>query len=130
MPEIVPQTPSNAEQVIENKQAAMSLENSKKKFIKEMVFTHGPLWWENLKRDLTLDPVTNLPKDKDAYRSAMIEFNKLQARVLPTEITGADGEQLVLNVVQWVKEKEDKYIDAPSYAINEKGKEDNESNEE
>jgi len=93
----VDKKPSVSEEILKNKETAMSLEHSKRKYIKEMVFQHGPLWWDNLKRDLSN------PEDKESYRSAMIEFNKLQARVLPTEITGADGEQIVLNVVQWAK---------------------------
>lgn len=86
----------------EKKLAVLAVDNNKRAFIKEMVFKHGPLWWENIVKDMTRDE-NNIPVDKELYRVAITEFNKLQARVLPTEITGGDGEQLVMNIVQWTK---------------------------
>lgn len=84
----------------ENKQVAKLASGQKTAYIRDKVFEFGPLFWDKLREAMTSD-------DKDERRMAMIEYNKLQARVLPTEISGADGEQLVLNVVQWTKPKED-----------------------
>ena len=91
--------PSDIKKLNENKLAALSMEKNKKQFIKEMVFKFGPIWWEEFAAAMSSD-------DKDMKRMAMMEFNKLQCRVLPTEISGADGEQMVLNVVQWTKPRE------------------------
>lgn len=82
----------------ENKLGALSLEKNKKMFTKEMVFKYGPLWWEEFEMAIRSE-------DKDMKRMAMVEYNKLQCRVLPTEITGADGEQMVLNVINYTKPK-------------------------
>lgn len=91
-------TSADIQTLQDNKLGALSLEKSKKMFTKEMVFKYGPLWWDEFANAMVSD-------DKDMKRMAMVEFNKLQCRVLPTEITGADGEQMVLNVINYTKPK-------------------------
>lgn len=65
---------------------------NKTAYIKEKVFEYKKKWWDKWEQMMDSD-------DKNESRAALIEYNKLQCRILPTEITGADGEQLILNVV-------------------------------
>lgn len=81
------------EQKIKNLQVT-----NKSAYIKERVFKYKELWWSNFEKDLERNE-DGTPKDKDLYRTAFIEYNKLQGRILPTEITGPDGDQLILNIV-------------------------------
>lgn len=76
----------------ENKTVALSAEKNKTAYIKERVFKYKEDWWKKWEEMLNGD-------DKDERRTALMEYNKLQCRILPTEITGQDGEQLLINVI-------------------------------
>lgn len=67
-------------------------------YIKELVHKLHPIWWAQILDDL------NAPKDSDRYRTAIVEMNKLQCRVLPTEVgQSADSDAITLNITNFVK---------------------------
>jgi hypothetical protein len=72
----------------EAKTEANFLSGNKSAYIAEKVSKYNQLWWANLTDMLSSD-------DKAERNTAMIEYNKLQCRVLPTQITGADGKDLL-----------------------------------
>jgi hypothetical protein len=72
----------------EAKTEVKAIEGSKSAYIADKIFKYNTLWWANL-TDMLTSP------DKVERNTAMIEFNKLQCRVLPTQITGADGKDLL-----------------------------------
>lgn len=79
------------------KAETLAVEGKSTAYVKKMVERFHPFWWNNLMADLNSE-------DKDVRKSAMIEFNKLQCRVLPTEIgQSADSEAITLNIQQFVK---------------------------
>jgi hypothetical protein len=60
---------------------------NKSAYIKEKVFEYKKKWWDKLDSMICSD-------DKDEVKTAFVEYNKLQSKILPTEITGADGKEL------------------------------------
>jgi len=70
------------------KTEAKALEGSKSKYISDKVFQFNKMWWDNIQMMMLSD-------DKTERNTAMVEFNKLQCRILPTQITGADGKDLL-----------------------------------
>lgn len=53
---------------------------------------YSPAWWEILMAML-------YGESKEDRRFAMAEYNKLQVKTLPTQVTGKDGEPIV---VKWL----------------------------
>ena len=68
------------------------LSNRKTQYIKDKVFEYSDLWWKEFE-------IMMHSENKDERKTALAEFNKLQCRVLPTEIKSPDGEGLVVKVV-------------------------------
>jgi hypothetical protein len=56
-------------------------------YIREKVFEYKTLWWDRIAEMMGSD-------DNDLVKFALSEVNKLQSKILPTEITGADGKDL------------------------------------
>lgn len=79
--------------LVEKKKESLQHTN-KSAYIKEKVFEYKQKWWEALDKMFKSE-------EKDERRTAIVEYNKLQCRILPTEITGPDGDQVVLNVVNY-----------------------------
>lgn len=75
-----------------NKLGALSLEKNKKTYIREMVHKLGPLWWEKLEQSLKSD-------DINERRMALIEYNKLQTKMLPTQLEDSDGNNIMVNII-------------------------------
>lgn len=61
-------------------------------YIKDRVYKHRKLWWATWEAMLTSD-------DENQRKVALIEYNKLQLRVLPTQLEGANGQSVVVNIV-------------------------------
>lgn len=79
-----------------NKLEAQAI-NNPKAFVRTMVTNNGPLWWTHWREDMESE-------DPSIRRNAMIEYNKLQARMLPTELTGADGATAIINIMNYATE--------------------------
>lgn len=61
------------------------------KYIKAKLFKNRDLWWDSIELDLISD-------DFKVRRSAQIEYNKLQARVLPTELTSPEDGGIIVKI--------------------------------
>jgi len=59
------------------------------KMIRDNVKKHCPEWWEAWKKAM-------VSTDKDERKLAMQEFNKLQAKLMPTIVGGEDDKPLVI----------------------------------
>jgi len=93
------------EAVEKEKAEIAGLEGRSTTYIKAKVFENHKTWWKAISHDLE-------SKDFKIRKSAMIEFNKLQCRVLPTELgQAADSDGIVLKVISYQinnDKKEDK----------------------
>ena len=66
-------------------------------YIKDRVYKYRHEWWKAWIEALH-------SKDKDMKKVALIEFNKLQGRVLPTQLEGTAGQQIMVNVIgMWIE---------------------------
>jgi hypothetical protein len=63
-------------------------------YVRARVFQYRDKWWEDLDRMRTSE-------DKDERKCAMIEFNKLQCRVLPTQLENGDSSALTVQVMNY-----------------------------
>lgn len=61
-------------------------------FIKDRVDKYKSEWWREWYKMLKSD-------EKDLKKTAIVEYNKLQGRILPTQLEGTNGQQIVVNVV-------------------------------
>lgn len=100
MPAIIESTISPAEadatvQAIQDKKVEMmQYDKNKSSYIKEKVFKYNEDWWKQYLELKASD-------DANDRRLAFVEYNKLQNRVLPTQITGEDGKGIVMNVINY-----------------------------
>lgn len=79
--------------VLQEKKALANLALGKTTtYIKDRVYKHRKLWWETWEAMLTSD-------DENQRKVALIEYNKLQLRVLPTQLEGTNGQSVVVNIV-------------------------------
>lgn len=83
----------------EKKNQELLLNGQKTKYIRNKVFQFGPLFWENLERDMQSD-------DPKVKQFAMSEYNKLQARVLPVELE-TQNEGITVRMMSSLKEHDD-----------------------
>lgn len=66
-------------------------------YIKDRVYKYRKEWWDKWLEMLHA-------KDKDLNKVALIEFNKLQWRVLPTQLEWTAGQQIMVNVIgMWIE---------------------------
>ena len=65
---------------------------NKSQYIKSKVFQFGTTWWDKWEAMMNSG-------DKDLEKTAMMEYNKLQSKILPTEISGADGKDLPTSII-------------------------------
>lgn len=63
-------------------------------YIKALIHQHHGLWWRTIVEDMESD-------DPKIRRSAQIEFNKLQCRVLPTELTSPEDGGITVKVLNY-----------------------------
>lgn len=103
--------------MLEQKLARYEVDGKIRLYIKEKINEKYLLWWQKWEEMLNSD-------DRKDVSTAMIEFNKLQARILPTQITDEDGNNLSVNIVNYVsssslpngKENDEKKIIEGKYA--------------
>jgi hypothetical protein len=88
------QATSLIEELEEKKTQGLIAQNRKTQYIKEKVFKYADKWWEAWQEMMDSE-------DKNDRKVALAEYNKLQAKILPTEITGADGENLIVKIVNF-----------------------------
>jgi len=63
-------------------------------YIKAMVDKNRKLWWDALEEDLvSTDPIVR--------RTALMEYNKLQCRILPTELTSPEDGGIVVKLMSY-----------------------------
>ncbi|MEY2595069.1 MAG: hypothetical protein RI965_341 [Bacteroidota bacterium] len=80
--------------VAESRAANQIASGKTQQYIRDNVLKHNQLWWKNLEADL-MDP------DPSVRRMAMIEYNKLQCKVLPNEFASGDESGIVFKVVSY-----------------------------
>jgi hypothetical protein len=78
----------------EAKTEASQYSNNKSSYINDKVFKYNNIFWAEL---LRLAGSESLPDRK----FALAEYLKLAQKVLPTQLTGTDGNGLVVNVMNW-----------------------------
>jgi hypothetical protein len=76
-----------------NKQEALAI-NDPKAFIKNQVRKNAALWWRTWEEDMNHE-------DFAVRRNAQIEYNKLQCRVLPTELTSPEDGGVIVKLAQY-----------------------------
>lgn len=85
---------SDIDKLMESKAISLQYEKSKTTYIREKVFKYNQEWWDTYREMKTSDD----PLDR---RLAFLEYNKLQQKVLPTQISSEDGKGIVVNVMKW-----------------------------
>lgn len=79
--------------ILKEKKALAALAQGKTTtYIKDRVYKHRKLWWEAWEQMMNSDDITE-------KKIALIEYNKLQLRVLPTQLEGTNGQSVVVNIV-------------------------------
>jgi phage-related tail protein len=79
--------------LLQEKKSEMLLANNKvASYIKDSVFKYRKEWWTKWLEML------NSP-EKGMQKTAIIEYNKLQGRVLPTQLEGTAGNQIMVNIL-------------------------------
>jgi hypothetical protein len=96
------------QEITENNLRNVAVDGSKSQFIKMMVEENRGLFWSVWKEMMS-------SSDKNERRAAMIEYNKLQARMLPTEITSPDGEGLIVKIVNYAAQAQNNALDEPDF---------------
>ena len=66
--------------------------------IRENVDKYSELWWNRWEQSMTSD-------DKQERLHAMTEFNKLQCKMIPTEVTGAEGGEILIKIAKEISDK-------------------------
>jgi len=62
--------------------------------VRQKIDKYHPLWWERWLVMMDSD-------DKQERFEAMREFNKLQCKMIPTQITGEDGQPISVNIINY-----------------------------
>jgi hypothetical protein len=83
---------SEIEVLQEKKAETMLANNQTASYVKDRVFKYRKVWWTKFKEMIESE-------DPQAQRTAFIEYNKLQARVLPTQLEGTQGNQIMVNII-------------------------------
>jgi hypothetical protein len=80
-------------EVLKEKKALAALAQGKTTtYIKDRVYKHRKLWWANWEAMMNSEDVSE-------RKLALVEYNKLQLRVLPTQLEGTNGQSVVVNIV-------------------------------
>lgn len=91
---LLPSIPSS-EELIKSSNENLAISGKKNTFIKAKVMENHKMWWNTIEQGMMQD------EDRELKRLCIIEYNKLQCRLLPTEITGDDGENLTVKVINY-----------------------------
>ena len=78
-------------------------------FIKAKVAANRNLWWSALEQDLR-------DEDPKIRRAAMIEYNKLQVRILPTELSTTDTGGITVQIMGYGANAEENTIQDAVFA--------------
>lgn len=98
---ITPQEATESLQKLQEEKAiTQAINGPKSAYLKALVYKHHEIWWNAIKNDMQSD-------DPDIRAKAMVEFNKLQCRVLPTEFSSPEGEGIVIKVQNFTREREE-----------------------
>ena len=121
MSDIIKTVEKDIENLVETKKENLQFTN-KSAYIKEKVFQYKKDWWDRFEAMLNSD-------DKDERKTAFAEYNKLQSKILPTEITGADGATLptalVINLNKDVPNANNQSTSEATTGLDEAGGQDN-----
>ena len=93
-----------SEELLKSSNDNLAITGKKNTFIKAKIMENHRLWWDNI-----IDGMTQT-EDRELRRLCLIEYNKLQCRLLPTEITGEDGENLTIQVINYAVQNNIKTI--------------------
>jgi hypothetical protein len=75
----------------------------KGQYIKSKVLEQAPLWWDIMYQ-------LGTSGDTDSMKLYIQEYNKIQGKIIPTEITGKDGDALTIEIIDYAQ-KEVKMIE-------------------
>lgn len=89
---VVAKLQSEILQLQEAKAAALLAQGKNQTYIKDRVFKYRKLWWDNWVDMMESD-------EKDMKKTAMIEYNKLQGRILPVQLEGGGGQSVSINII-------------------------------
>jgi hypothetical protein len=79
--------------ILQDKKAATMLAQGRSaSYVKDRVFKYRKIWWDKWKEMLN-------SSDLATQKTALIEYNKLQARVLPTQLEGTNGSNIMVNII-------------------------------
>lgn len=93
IPETVVKNVSADISALQDKKAEVMLANNRTaSYIKDRVFKYRKTWWNKWLEMMNADDVAT-------QKTALIEFNKLQARILPTQLEGSNGNQIMVNII-------------------------------
>lgn len=67
---------------------------NKKQYVQNMISLYSPKWFDKMNEMLE-------GEDRDLKKVAFQEFNKLQIKKMPTEITGAEGGEIVVRLMDY-----------------------------
>lgn len=84
-----------SEELIKSSNENLAISGKKNTFIKAKIMEGHKQWWDTIMEGMTQN------EDRELKRLSLIEYNKLQCRLLPTEITGDDGENLTIKVINY-----------------------------
>lgn len=76
----------------EVKAAALLAQGKNQTYIKDRVFKYRKLWWDSWEEMMGSE-------EKDMRKTAMIEYNKLQGRILPVQLEGGNNQQVSINII-------------------------------
>ena len=79
--------------ILQEKKAEVMLANNRSaSYVKDRVFKYRKVWWDKWKEMMD-------STDLATQKTALIEYNKLQARVLPTQLEGTNGSNIMVNII-------------------------------
>lgn len=76
----------------EAKSEALIASGRQTAYIKDRVYKYRKEWWDEWQKMLRSE-------DSAERKTALIEYNKLQGRILPTQLVGNTGQQVQINIV-------------------------------
>jgi hypothetical protein len=78
---------------LSEKKAEVLLASGKEKtYVREKVFKHRKEWWDKWLEMLHSG-------EKDLEKTALVEYNKLQARILPTQLETDGNSNISINII-------------------------------
>lgn len=76
----------------EAKAAALLAQGKTATYIKDRVYKYKKEWWDKWHDMLNSE-------DSAERKTALIEYNKLQAKILPTQLQAGDNSQVQINII-------------------------------